>query len=264
MAITTYEDTELKYLLDEKYNEYCKPEFIETDPIQIPKRYSEAYDIEISAFFASILAWGNRKMIISSATKLMKIMGDSPYDFVMNYDSNSFKFVENFKYRTFNSIDLDFFLRSLNNIYSNKGGLESVFSKGYNIENSIKNSIAHFRDEFISVDHQKRSEKHLANVYKGSAAKRINMFLRWMVRTNREGVDFGLWKAINSADLLLPLDVHASNVARYLGLLKRKQTDWKAAEEVTTSLKKFDDTDPVKYDFALFSLGIFEGVKNEK
>lgn len=264
MATVTYEDIELKSLLDEKYNEYCKPEFIETDPIQIPKKYSDIYDIEISAFFASILAWGNRKMIISSATRLMDIMGNSPYDFVMNYGTDSFKFVEDFKYRTFNSIDLDFFLRSLNNIYKNRGGLESVFTNGYKIDDTVKSAITCFRDEFINVDHQRRSEKHLANVLKGSAAKRINMFLRWMVRTNREGVDFGLWRDINTADLLLPLDVHASNVARYLGLLERKQTDWKAAEEVTNSLKRFDESDPVKYDFALFSLGIFEGVKNEK
>jgi len=248
----------VKDLLDHKYDEFCQSHFIDTDPIQIPKQFNNKEDIEIAAFFAATLAWGNRKMIISSANKLINIMGNSPYDFVMSYSSAQKKEIEDFKYRTFNSVDLDFFLQSLKNIYTNHQGLENVFTKGYNVDKSIKSAISHFREVFISIDHEKRSEKHLANVDKQSAAKRLNMFLRWMVRSNSEGVDFGLWKNINTSDLIIPLDVHCARTARALNLLTRQQTDWKAAIELTNKLKDFDNNDPVKYDFALFGLGVFE------
>lgn len=251
----------IKDLLDHKYYEFCRIEFIDTDPIQIPKQFSKKEDIEISAFLASILAWGNRKMIISSANKLMEIMGNSPYNFVMSYSDNKYNLIKDFKYRTFNSDDLHFFLKSLNNIYSDHGGLESIFTNGYLTDNTIKSAISHFRKVFIEVEHLKRSEKHLANVDKDSAAKRINMFLRWMVRSSSENVDFGIWKSIKTEDLIIPLDVHSSRTARALELLTRTQTDWKAAIELTEKLKEFDSSDPIKYDFALFGLGVFDKFK---
>lgn len=248
---------DLKGFLDEKYYHYNQLFFIETDPISIPYKFSIKEDIEIAGFLASIIAWGQRKTIINNGEKLMNFMGNSPYEFTMNFsESNkSFKFLNNFVHRTFNGTDCIYFIKSLQHIYKNKGGLEAIFSIRNN-EQNVGNSIIRARKAFFEIDHPKRTLKHFSNPDEGSAAKRINMFLRWMVRNDK--VDFGIWNSIKPAQLICPLDVHTSNVSRQLGLLTRKQNDWKAAEELTSSLIAFDPMDPVKYDFALFGLGAFE------
>lgn len=249
--------SELKAFLDEKVKQYNRADFIESDPIQIPHRFSRKEDIEISALLTALLSWGNRKMIIAKADDLMERMGNSPYDFVMNYSEKQLHKTEDFKHRTFNGVDLDFLLRALRNIYLNHKGLEQVFHFDEKDEDSL-NAIENFRTILLETPHEIRSEKHLSSPAKGSAAKRLNMFLRWMVRNDKQGVDFGIWKNISAAQLVCPLDVHSGNTARKLGLLKRKQNDWKAAVELNSNLKKINPVDPVSYDYALFGLGVFE------
>ena len=244
---------ELKEFLDLKAEEFNNPNFIESDPIQIPHRFSKREDIEIMAFIIATIAWGNRKSIISNGEKLVKLTGNQPHEFVMNYDAGKdFKFV----HRTFTETDLDFFFRSLQHIYTGPG-LESLFSDHKECPGQ-KGRIINFREQFLHTVHESRSEKHLANPLKGSSAKRINMFLRWMCRHDNKGVDFGLWKSIPMKDLHLPLDVHTGNVARKLGILKRTQNDWVSVEEIQAVLIRLDAEDPVKYDYALFGLGAFE------
>ncbi len=251
-------ESELKSFLEEKVQLYNQLSFIDSDPIQIPHRFSVKEDIEISGFLAATMAWGNRKMIINKLNDLMERMGNSPYDFVMNYSDENFDKIETFKHRTLNSVDLDFYIKSLRNIYKNHGGLEKAFHFERSDQDTLK-AIEHFRTKFLETPHQIRSEKHLSSPAKNSAAKRLNMFLRWMVRNDNQGVDFGIWKNISTSQLVCPLDVHSGNVARKLGILQRKQNDWKAASELQLNLKMMDPEDPVKYDFALFGLGVFEG-----
>ena len=246
--------TMIKELLEEKVLQYNNPKFIDSDPIQIPHAYQLKEDIEIAGFLTATISWGNRKMIINNARQLMNLMGNSPYDFVMNAKpEKNFDFV----HRTFNSIDLQYFIKGLRHIYTNHGGLETVFSAYSEVDN-IQSNIHHFKKLFFEIDHPERTTKHISNPHKGSAAKRINMFLRWMVRQDKAGVDFGLWKRISPGVLSCPLDVHSGNVARKLGLLTRKQNDAKALIELDTALRQMDPHDPVKYDFALFGLGVFE------
>ena len=247
-------EKDLKSFLDEKVNQYNNQKFIESDPIQIPHLYQNKEDIEISAFLTATISWGNRKMIIQNAHKLMDIMGNSPYDYLMEWKPGK---IENFVHRTFNAGDLSFFMEGLQHIYKVHGGLESVFSR-YAEAESIQNSIHHFKKHFFEIPHPIRTQKHISDPQKGSAAKRINMFLRWMVRHDQTGVDFGIWKQISPAILSCPLDVHSGNVARKLGLLHRRQNDAKALQELDTKLREMDPYDPVKYDFALFGLGVFE------
>ncbi len=249
---------DLKTFLDEKYNQYNRPEFVETDPIQIPHSFTATEDIEIAAFMSASIAWGQRNTIITNARKIMKLMGRSPYDFVMNAEADDFDNFRYFKHRTFNDIDCIFYLQSLQNIYRIHGGLRKVFEAGYLRNKSVKDALIHFRKIFFEIEYPQRTQKHIADVAKNSAAKRLNMFLMWMVRNDNRGVHFGLWNKIPSSALYLPLDVHTGNVGRKFGLLTRKQNDWKAVEEITTSLREFDPEDPVKYDFALFCLGVFE------
>ena len=248
---------ELKEFLDEKVMLYNNPSFIESDPIQIPHLFSKKEDIEISGFLTAIISWGNRKMIIRNAFKMMELLDNAPYDFIMNHQERDLKHIKNFVHRTFNSIDFQQFIRSLNNIYLHHNNLEKVLSvkKG---ETSYKDAIHRLKNLFFEIPHQQRTRKHLSDPLKNSAAKRINMFLRWMVRNDQTGVDFGIWKTHNAANLSCPLDVHSGNVARKLALLSRKQNDWKAVTELDTNLRKLDHNDPVKYDFALFGLGVFE------
>ena len=248
--------TEIKELLDFKFKAYNAADFIGTDPIQIPHQFSQKEDIEISGLLVSTIAWGNRTSIIKNGNKMMEIMRQEPHDFILNYTPSQIEEFD-FVHRTFNKVDLDFFFRALQNIYRNLGGLEAVF-KSHNDYPGAMGRIINFRDAMLSTEHEKRSEKHLSNPAKKSAAKRINMYLRWMVRKDNQGVDFGVWDSIPSSELMLPLDVHTGNVARKLGLLKRKQNDWTALEELMTNLRKFDKTDPVKYDYALFGLGAFD------
>jgi uncharacterized protein (TIGR02757 family) len=249
---------ELLEFLEEKYNQYNNPAFIATDPIQIPHLFATRNDIEIAAFLTATISWGNRCSIINNASRLMKLMDNSPYEYLMNLSVSEKPTLEGFCHRTFNSIDAEYFLLSLKNIYQNHGGLKDIFETFYKQNHSIEGAIMGFRNIFFELPHESRTEKHVSDVSKGSSAKRINMFLRWMIRNDRRHVDFGLWKDIPSSALYLPLDVHTGNVARKLGILSRKQNDWKAVEEVTRVLREFDPTDPVKYDFALFGLGIFE------
>lgn len=246
---------ELKEFLDFKANQYENPNFLDTDPLKLVHRFTKKEDREIIGFLVATIAWGNRKSIISNGEKLIQIMQNEPFDFVMKYgfENNLNPFV----HRTFNAQDLDFFIRSLQNIYSNHGGLEAVF-KPHTKYVGIKGRIINFRELFLSIEHDKRSEKHISNPLQNSACKRLNMFLRWMVRPNNRGVDLGIWKSISRSELYLPLDVHTSRNARLLGLLIRKQDDWKALEELMQSLLNMDPIDPVKYDFALFGIGVNE------
>jgi uncharacterized protein (TIGR02757 family) len=247
----------LKAFLNEKAQLYEVPGFIENDPIQIPHLFQKKEDIEIAGFLTSIIAWGLRKTIIKNATQLMQWMDYAPHDFIVNHNAKDLKKFQKFVHRTFNSDDLLYFIYRLNNIYKQEGGLEDVFTQQLIESNGDLNSaIAGFKSMFFSEDHLSRSQKHLPNPLKGSAAKRFNMFLRWMVRSNEKAVDFGIWKTVKPAQLYLPLDVHTGNVARKLGLLTRKQNDWKALEEVMVMLRYLDRTDPVKYDFALFGMGV--------
>ena len=248
---------ELKEFLDAKVEEYNHPSFLEDDPLQIPHRFTQKEDIEISAFLTATIAWGNRKSIINNATRLMELMGHTPHDFIMNHSEKDLEHLSPFVHRTFNSVDLGYFVTSLRNIYSNHGGLETVFTR-HQTKNSMQPAISKFKEVFFELPHEHRTQKHVSDPNKGSAAKRINMFLRWMVRDNSTGVDFGLWKDIEPAKLSCPLDVHSGNVARKLKLLKRKQNDAKALLELDKNLRKLDSNDPIKYDFALFGLGVFE------
>lgn len=251
---------ELQSFLNEKVALYNHPDFIESDPIQIPHLYSQKEDIEIAGFLSATIAWGNRKMIIKNAQRMMELMGNSPYDFVMSHTDTHLERMENFVHRTFNGIDMIFFIKSLQNIYRNHNGLEAVFAQ-YQQPDSMQKSITEFKRVFFEIEHQSRTQKHISDPANGSAAKRINMFLRWMARDDNKGVDLGIWKSISPAALSCPLDVHSGNVARRLGLLTRKQNDGKALAELDTNLRLMDPNDPVKYDFALFGLGVFEGFK---
>ena len=255
--------SELKDFLDTKVVQYNNPKFIESDPIQIPHLFSLKEDIEISAFLTATIAWGNRKMIIKNANKMMELLNHSPYDFIVNHQQKDLDTLEKFVHRTFNSIDFTYFIKALQHIYKNHNGLEAVFS-AYADATSTQTSIHHLKKVFFELEHPQRTQKHISDPLKGSAAKRINMFLRWMVRKDNAGVDFGIWKTLSPSSLSCPLDVHSGNVARVLGLLTRKQNDAKALAELDQNLRKLDANDPVKYDFALFGLGVFEKFSKTK
>jgi len=246
---------DLKKFLDEKYQEYNNVKFIEDDPIQIPHLFTNRKDIEIAGFLTSIISWGNRKSIINNAKKMMNLLDNSPYDFIKNCKDSEIKKLE-FVHRTFNSIDFRFFLHSLKNIYTQNESMEDVFLD--DDSDFMFDGIINFRKIFFSVDHEKRSQKHISNPLKNSCCKRINMFLRWMVR-NDQNVDFGIWKKIKRSKLSCPLDVHTGRVARKLGLIQRKQNDFKSLCELDKNLRLLDKEDPVKYDFSLFGLGMYEG-----
>jgi uncharacterized protein (TIGR02757 family) len=244
---------QLKEFLDEKVDLYNRPSFIENDPIQIPHSFKKLQDIEISAFFAATLAWGQRKTIISKCRQLMHLMDDAPHDFVLNHSAGDLKRLSTFKHRTFNSTDLLYFVHFFHQYYSKEKSLESAFCSG----SDMRTRLANFHNIFFSLeDFPPRTRKHLATPDRKSACKRINMFLRWMVRSDDRKVDFGLWKNISPAQLICPIDLHVERIARKLKLIKRKQVDWQTAEELTANLRKLDPADPVKYDFALFGLGI--------
>jgi uncharacterized protein (TIGR02757 family) len=248
---------ELKTFLDEKVSLYNHPKFIESDPIQIPHQFSLKEDIEIAGFLSATIAWGNRKSIINNAHKMMQLMHQSPYDFVLNHTKQDLEPLKSFVHRTFNGDDFIQFIKSLQHIYNTHGGLEAAFAQSAQ-ERSMQQAIHEFKLKFFEIQHLQRTTKHISDPFKNSAAKRINMFLRWMVRKDSAGVDLGIWKSINPSQLSCPLDVHSGNVARKLGLLKRSQNDAKALDELDANLRELDPVDPVKYDFALFGLGVFE------
>jgi uncharacterized protein (TIGR02757 family) len=244
--------------LEEKYRLYNQEQFIETDPIQIPRMFDAPEDIEISGFLAATIAWGQRRTIISNMNRLLDRMNHTPHEFVLHSDDGDLERFRDFKHRTFNGQDCIFFLKSLRNIYRNHGGLRRLFEKAYQKKHDIRDALVTFREVFFEIEPPGRTRKHVADIRKKSSAKRLNMFLRWMVRQDERGVDFGIWKGISQRDLFMPLDLHSGKVARRLGLLERKQNDWPAVEELTRHMRKFDPEDPVKYDFALFGLDAFE------
>jgi len=248
---------ELKSFLDEKVIEYNTPNFIESDPISIPHLFTLKEDIEIAGFLAATIAWGNRKMIIKNANRMMELLGNSPYDFVMNHKTYHLEQLDSFVHRTFNTIDFVYFIKALKHVYTNHDGLENVFQK-HQTTTSLQPAIHELKKIFFEIDHPIRTQKHVSDPLKGSAAKRLNMWLRWMIRNDTSGVDFGIWKNISPSSLSCPLDVHSGNVARKLGILVRKQNDAKAVKELDESLRRMDFIDPSKYDFALFGLGVFE------
>ncbi|GAA4742995.1 TIGR02757 family protein [Flavisolibacter ginsenosidimutans] len=250
----------LKTFLDKKVAEYNQPSFIAADPISVPHRFSKKEDIEIAGFFASIFAWGNRTTIINKTTELMKLMDDAPHDFIVHHSDKELQTLLHFKHRTFNATDLLYFLLFLGHHYKSDASLETAFTKWMKKEDeNIENAVVGFHDYFFSLeDAPVRTKKHIATPARGSTCKRLCMFLRWMVRSDDCGVDFGLWKKISPSQLVCPVDVHVGRVARQFNLITRKQTDWTTAVELTRQLKTFDASDPVKYDFALFGLGVMQ------
>lgn len=250
----------LQDFLDAKVKQYNKPFFIESDPVSIPHKFTKKEDIEIAGFLTATISWGNRISILKNASRLMGLLDNSPYDFVMNHQEIDLKKMEAFVHRTFNASDLMVFITALKHLYTNKQGLEGVFDT-YKTADSLQPAIHQLKQLFFEVPHLLRTRKHVSDPYAGSAAKRINMFLRWMVRKDDAGVDFGIWKTISPAILSCPLDVHSGNVARKLGLLHNTQNNAKAVYELDLALRKLDPYDPVKYDYALFGLGVFEKVR---
>jgi len=250
--------TEVKALLDLKAKEYNQPNFIKNDPIQIPHSFSKLQDIEIMGFWAAMLAWGQRITIINKCRELIALMDGAPHDFVLNHQESDLKRMLHFKHRTFNTTDLLYFLAFFKDYYSKNHSLENAFSKFIKpSDKTVESGLIGFQQLFFSLeDAPARTQKHIATPLRKSACKRLNMFLRWMVRKDEAGVDFGLWNDIKPSQLVCPLDVHVERVAKKLRILRRKQTDWQAALELNRVLKRFDSEDPVKYDFALFGLGL--------
>jgi uncharacterized protein (TIGR02757 family) len=246
--------------LEKKVKEYDQLSFIENDPICIPHIFSKKQDIEIAAFFAAIFAWGNRTTIINKAKELMQLMDMQPHDFCVHHSEKELKQLLHFKHRTFNSTDLLYFIAFFKMHYSKHHSLETAFTQWmHEQDENTEQALNGFYQYFFSLEHvPKRTMKHIACPAKKAACKRINMLLRWMVRKDKQRVDFGIWKQISPAQLVIPLDVHVARVARHFNLLHRKQTDWQAAVELTNEMKKLDAKDPVKFDFALFALGVLE------
>lgn len=248
--------TVLKEILEDRYFKYNVPAYIDDDPIQIPHLFSKKEDIEVASFLTASIAWGVRKTIIKNARQLMKFMDDQPYRFVMEADAADLLLLDKFVHRTFQGVDCRYFVEALRNIYLHHRGLEHVFSEGFKQQHNIYGALSHFRCVFFELPHPLRTEKHVSSVEGNSAAKRLNMMLRWLVRKDDVGVDLGIWEHIPMSALMIPLDVHVGKVARSLGLLERKQDDWKSVEELMCNLRQFDPHDPAKYDYSLFGMGL--------
>ena len=255
-VIRRFMDDELKELLERLHDKYNRPEFIEDDPISVPHRYTDRADREIAGFLAATIAWGNRRAIVTSGHRMMRCMDDAPADFVRNASDRELATLKTYVHRTFNGRDLRDFVLALRRMDRRFGGLGVFFEERYAAVQSIPAVLSEFRREFFSCDHAPRCEKHLSSIDRGAACKRLCMFLRWMVRRDERGVDFGLWTRIPMSALYIPLDLHTGDMARALGLLSRRQNDWRAVEEVTAALRGFDPADPVRYDFSLFGAGI--------
>ena len=252
----------LKIFLDKKVAQYNQPDFIENDPICIPHLFTKKQDVEVAGFFASIFAWGNRATIINKSRELMRLMDNDPHKFCLTHNSSDLKNLLGFKHRTFNDIDLLYFIEFFKHHYSKSSSLETAFFNNKTLRNCdsiIENALDHFHKYFFSLpDVPLRTKKHIASPAKKSSCKRLNMFLRWMVRKDKKGVDFGIWKKILPSQLICPLDVHVARVAKQFNLLQRDKADWQAALQLTNSLRMLDQNDPIKYDFALFGLGVME------
>lgn len=251
---------ELKTFLDQKVSEYNRPDFIPIDPIAIPHLFTKKQDIEIAGFFAATLAWGQRKTIINKCRELMAMMDNAPYDFILNHQDNDLKPFLQFKHRTFNDIDTLYFIEFFSSFYREHESLEEAFCIEFQDSPDVmKDLLSNFHEYFFqSPEAPQRTRKHVATPKRKAACKRINMFLRWMVRQDEQGVDFGIWKKIKPYQLICPCDLHVDRVARKLGLITRKQTDWLTAVELTQHLRELDPVDPIKYDFALFGMGVME------
>ena len=246
----------LKEFLDKKVKEYNRPAFIKDDPIVVPHLFTQKQDIEIAGLFASVFAWGNRTTIINKSKELMQRMDNSPYAFIKDHSAKDLQRLKQFRHRTFNEDDLYYFIEFFHQHYTKHNSLEFAFFPIPELD--TQHGLTHFKKYFFSFEHLKRTEKHISSPLQKSTCKRLNMFLRWMVRNDNNGVDFGLWKNISPSQLICPIDVHVARVAKKLGILKRKQVDWLAAVELTDALRRLDKDDPVKYDFALFNLGVIE------
>jgi uncharacterized protein (TIGR02757 family) len=251
---------QLRDFFNKKVQQFNRPAFVKDDPVCIPHTFSKKQDIEISGLFAAVFAWGNRTTIINKSKELMALMGQAPHDFCLNHSAADLKKLAHFKHRTFNYTDLLYFIGFLKHHYSNHRSLEKAFLLGPpDKKHFIQHALIHFHEYFFSLEHvPARTKKHISTPYKGSTCKRLNMFLRWMVRSDNQGVDFGIWKKIDPSQLICPIDLHVARVAKRFQLLDRKQLDWQAAEELTAYLRTLDPMDPVKYDFALFGLGVIE------
>ncbi len=249
---------EMKVFLEEKYIKYNNPSFIACDPISIPHSFTDRRDREISGFLTAAIAWGRRDLILRSSRHMLELVDNVPFEFITTAGEKELGQLSTFVHRTFNGTDFIYFIKGLRYIYSIYDSMEDVLLEGMKEGGSLKEGLSHFRSVFFSLSHAPRNEKHFADVLRGAAGKRLNMFLRWMVRKDNYGVDFGIWQRINPASLFIPLDLHSGNTARHLGLLTRNINDWKAVEELTEVLREFDPADPVKYDFALFGLGVNE------
>lgn len=248
----------LKDTLESLYDRFNRASFIESDPISVPHAFGKKEDIEIAGFLTALISWGQRPQIIRSANLLMQLMDNDPSGFVIQHSERELNQVSKFYYRTFNVADLKFILKALRELYSGQGGMEAFITNAYRKNHDWSDVLCALYSFLKEVAHEERSMKHIANISNGSAAKRLNMYFRWMVRQDNRGVDFGLWKQIPASVLYIPLDVHSGRTAREFGLLTRNQNDWKAVLELTENLRKFDENDPVKYDFALFGFGILQ------
>jgi len=245
--------------LNAKVEAYNQPSFIKEDPISIPHQFTRKQDIEIAGFFVAVFSWGKRSTIIDKSKELLRRMNNAPYDFILNANHEELKGLAGFKHRTFRDDDLYYFIEFLKHHYSKNDSLESAFTKYFNRNSlTIESGLIGFKEYFFSEEHLRRTEKHISSPQQNSTCKRLNMFLRWMVRKDDKGVDFGIWDSISPSQLICSVDVHVARVAKRFDLLKRKQIDWQAALELTKHLRQLDPMDPVKYDFALFGLGIME------
>ncbi|MGZ5245839.1 MAG: TIGR02757 family protein [Flavitalea sp.] len=246
---------------NKKVDQFNQPSFIKDDPVFVPHQFNKKQDIEISGFFAATFAWGVRTTIINKSMELMKLMDNAPHQFIIQHEEKDLKKFLHFKHRTFNTTDLLYFISFLKFHYSRHSSLEKAFFPSSNKKdlNAVEKGLNHFYSYFFSLeDAPPRTKKHVAAPQRKSSCKRLNMFLRWMVRNDEHGVDFGIWKSIQPSQLICPVDLHVARVAKRFGLLDRKLVDWQAAVELTEHLRKLDKNDPAKYDFALFGLGILE------
>jgi uncharacterized protein (TIGR02757 family) len=253
-------DKKIREFLDRKVDQYNQPSFIFADPVSIPHGFSKKQDIEIAGLFAALFAWGNRNTIINKSRELMQLMDNAPHAFCLYHQERELKKLIAFRHRTFNATDLLYFIQFLKFHYGKEESMESAFVKWMgNKDQDTEAALNGFYHYFFSLDDAPaRTRKHIAAPQKNSTCKRLNMYLRWMVRKDNRGVDFGLWEKISPAQLICPIDLHVARVAKHFGFLNRKQTDWSSALELTAHLRKLDRRDPVKYDFALFGLGAIE------
>ena len=247
---------ELRELLDELHDKYNNPGFIEADPISVPHSFTDPIDREVAGFMAATIAWGNRRAIVQSSHRMMRYMDNAPRDFVLNASEAELAHLATFVHRTFNGVDFQDFVRGLRHIIEGWGSVGGFFEQSYEQSGDVRTAISEFRKEFFNVEHDKHAEKHLSSIDRGAACKRIAMYMRWFVRRDERGVDFGQWTKIPMSALYLPLDIHTGRMGRAMGLLTRKQDDWKAVEEITASLREFSPEDPTRYDYSLFGAGI--------